>query len=216
MSITIKEIQPKKKELKKYVRLGIDLYRGNRYYVPPLIIDEVNTLLPSKNPAFDFCKAESFIAFRNGRPAGRITAIINSQVNNRSGKKELRFGFMDFIDDEEVSKALFDAAIKWGKEHGMTSIVGPMGFTDMDHEGLLIEGFDEMGTMATIYNYPYYSRHLENLGFKKDIDWVEYRITIPSAIPEKYARISEIVKRKYNLRVLKFTSRKKVKTQEPE
>ena len=96
-----------------------------------------------------------------------------------------------------------------GKEHGMTSIVGPMGFTDMDHEGLLIEGFDEMGTMATIYNYPYYSRHLENLGFKKDIDWVEYRITIPSAIPEKYARISEIVKRKYNLRVLKFTSRKK-------
>ena len=213
MSITIKEIQPKKKELKKYVRLGIDLYRGNRYYVPPLIIDEVNTLLPSKNPAFDFCKAESFIAFRNGRPAGRITAIINSQVNNRSGKKELRFGFMDFIDDEEVSKALFDAAIKWGKEHGMTSIVGPMGFTDMDHEGLLIEGFDEMGTMATIYNYPYYSRHLENLGFKKDIDWVEYRITIPSAIPEKYARISEIVKRKYNLRVLKFTSRKKVRQQ---
>ena len=181
--------------------------------MPPLIIDEVNTLLPSKNPAFDFCKAESFIAFRNGRPAGRITAIINSQVNNRSGKKELRFGFMDFIDDEEVSKALFDAAIKWGKEHGMTSIVGPMGFTDMDHEGLLIEGFDEMGTMATIYNYPYYSRHLENLGFKKDIDWVEYRITIPSAIPEKYARISEIVKRKYNLRVLKFTSRKKVRQQ---
>lgn len=213
MSITIKEIQPKKKELKKYVRLGIDLYRGNRYYVPPLIIDEVNTLLPSKNPAFDFCKAQSFIAFRNGRPAGRITAIINSQVNNRSGKKELRFGFMDFIDDEEVSKALFDAAIKWGKDHGMTSIVGPMGFTDMDHEGLLIEGFDEMGTMATIYNYPYYSRHLENLGFKKDIDWVEYRITIPSAIPEKYARISEIVKRKYNLRVLKFTSRKKVRQQ---
>lgn len=209
--IKIEEIAPTKKDLKKFVKFGIDLYEGNPYYVPPLIRDDVNTLRPAKNPAFDFCEAQSFMAYSGGRPVGRITAIINHRVNDRTGSKDLRFGFLDFIDDANVSKALFDAAIKWGKQRGMTSIVGPMGFTDMDHEGMLVEGFAETGTMATIYNYPYYATHLENLGFKKDADWVEFRMTVPKAIPDKYQRISDIVRKKYNLRTLKYTSRKKLK-----
>ena len=151
------------------------------------------------------------MAFRDGNPVGRITGIINDVVNERSGHKDLRFGFTDFIDDAEVSDALFEAISEWGRAQGMTSIVGPMGFTDMDHEGMLIEGFDELGTMATIYNYPYYPEHMKRMGFEKDTDWVEYRMTVPDSIPEKMARISEIVKKKYGLRVIKYTSRSKIK-----
>ncbi len=211
MSVTIKEITPDKKGLTPFVRFGIDLYKGNDCYVPPLILDEINTLRPDHNPAFDFCRAKSFMAFRDGKPVGRITGIINDVVNERSGHKDLRFGFTDFIDDAEVSDALFEAISEWGRAQGMTSIVGPMGFTDMDHEGMLIEGFDELGTMATIYNYPYYPEHMKRMGFEKDADWVEYRMTVPDSIPEKMARISEIVKKKYGLRVIKYTSRSKIK-----
>lgn len=213
MSVVVKPISPCKRELKKYVQFGIDLYKGNDCFVPPLIFDEVNTLLPEKNPAFDFCKAQSFMAFRDGKPVGRVTGIINDVVNFRTGTRALRFGFADFIDDAEVVDALFNAVEDWGRAQGMTKIVGPMGFSDMDHEGMLIEGFDELGTMATIYNYPYYPRHMERMGYVKDADWLEYRMTIPDAVPDKYMRIAEIVRKKYNLRVLKFTSRKKIKEQ---
>lgn len=213
MSVVVKPISPCKRELKKYVQFGIDLYKGNDCFVPPLIFDEVNTLLPGKNPAFDFCKAQSFMAFRDGKPVGRVTGIINDVVNSRTGTRALRFGFADFIDDAEVVDALFEAVEDWGRAQGMTKIVGPMGFSDMDHEGMLIEGFDELGTMATIYNYPYYPRHMERMGYVKDADWLEYRMTVPDAVPDKYMRIAEIVRKKYNLRVLKFTSRKKIKEQ---
>ena len=198
-------------QLHQYVQFGIDLYKGNDCYVPPLIFDEVGTLSPDVNPAFDFCDAQSFMAFRNGEPVGAITAIINKAYNEKTGEKLMRFGFVNFIDGAEVVDELFEAVEKWGRERGMTSIVGPMGFSDMDHEGMLIEGFDELGTMATIYNYPYYPKHMERMGYAKDVDWVEYRMTVPDAVPEKYARIADIVAKKYGLSVLKYTSRSKIK-----
>lgn len=211
MAVEIREITPTKSNLKKYTKFGIDLYKGNDYYVPPLIMDDVETLSPDKNPAFDYCKAKSWMAYRDGKPVGRITGIINTVVNERTGSRDLRFGFLDFIDDEEVVDALFDALAQWGRSQGLTSMVGPMGFSDMDHEGMLTEGFDELGTMATIYNYPYYPRHMERMGFHKDAEWVEYRMTVPDKIPEKMLRVAEIVKKKYGVRTIKYTSAKKIK-----
>ena len=211
MAIEIRPVEPTRSELKKYVKYGIDFYDGNPYYVPPLIMDDVNTLSPDKNPAFEFCEAQSFMAYREGKPVGRITGIINHKVNERTGQKSLRFGFVDFEDDAEVADALFEAASQWGRSKGMESIVGPMGFTDMDHEGMLIEGFEELGTMATIYNHPYYPRHMERMGFTKEADWVEFFVKVPDAVPEKYQRIAEIVQKLNNLKVKKYTSRKKIK-----
>lgn len=211
MAVEIREITPTKSNLKKYTKFGIDLYKDNDYYVPPLIMDDVETLSPDKNPAFDYCKAKSWMAYRDGKPVGRITGIINTVVNERTGSRDLRFGFLDFIDDEEVVDALFDALAQWGRSQGLTSMVGPMGFSDMDHEGMLTEGFDELGTMATIYNYPYYPRHMERMGFHKDAEWVEYRMTVPDKIPEKMLRVDEIVKKKYGVRTIKYTSAKKIK-----
>lgn len=213
MAIDIIQIPARRSALRRFVNFGIDLYRDNECFVPPLVSDELNTLLPQKNPAFEFCEAQCFMAYRNGKPAGRIAAIINHRVNSRTGSNDLRFGFVDFTDDDEVVDALFEAAARWGRERGMNSMVGPMGFTDMDHEGMLIEGFDEAGTMATIYNYPYYVRQMERMGFVKDADWLEFRMTIPSAVPEKYDRIAKIASAKYNLRTVKFKSRKKLKKQ---
>lgn len=198
-------------QLHQYVQFGIDLYKGNTCYVPPLIMDEVGTLSPDVNPAFDFCDAQSFMAFRDGEPVGAITAIINKAYNEKTGEKLMRFGFVNFIDDKEVVDELFAAVEDWGRKRGMTDIVGPMGFSDMDHEGMLIEGFDELGTMATIYNYPYYPEHMDRMGYTKDVDWVEFRMTVPDAIPEKYARIADIVAKKYGLSVRKYTSRSKIK-----
>lgn len=213
MSVEIRAIEPTKKQLRKFTRFGIDLYEGNPYYVPALISDDVNTLSPDVNPAFDFCRAQCFMAYRDGKPVGRIAGIINTSVNDRTGEKTLRFGFVDFIDDPEVSDALFEACADWGRKQGMTSMLGPMGFTDMDHEGMLVEGFEELGTMATIYNYPYYPAHMERMGFKPEAEWVEMAIKVPDAIPEKYARVAEIVKTRNNLKVKKYTSRKKIKAE---
>ena len=211
MSVVVKPIKATKSEIKKYVQFGIDLYKGNDCFVPPIVFDEIDTLLPEKNPAFDFCRAQSFMAYRDGKPVGRITAIINDVVNQRTGEKTMRFGWVDFIDDNKVVDALFKAAEEWGRNQGMTTIVGPLGFTDMDHEGMLVEGYDEMGTMATIYNYPYYPTHMERMGYAKEAGWVEFRIAIPEAVPDKYQRIADIVRKKFNLHTVKFTSRKKLK-----
>ena len=213
MSVEIKALTPTARERREYVKFGIDLYADSPYHVPALRMDELQALNPKKNPAFEFCKAQAFMAYRDGKPAGRILAIVNEVANERSGRKQARFGFVDFTDDAEVVDALFGAAEDWARQQGMTEIIGPMGFTDMDHEGMLVEGFEEMGTMATIYNYPYYMDHMVRRGYVKDADWVEFRIAIPDSIPDKYQRISDIVKRKYNLKVVKFTSRKKLKDQ---
>lgn len=202
--LTVKPISPTKKELRKFVDFGVDLYKGNDCYVPPLRLDDVNNLLPSVNPAFDFCEAQSFMAYRGSRAVGRVTGIINHAVNERTGSNDLRFANLEFVDDPEVADALFSAVEDWGRQKGMTSIVGPMGFTDLDHEGMLVEGFDELGTMATIYNFPYYPAHMERMGFKKDVDWVEFQMTVPPDVPDKYRRIADIVTRKYGLRTLHY------------
>lgn len=209
--VEIRPLKPKKNELGRYVKFGIDLYKGNGYYVPPLVFDEINTFLPKKNPAFDFCDSQCFMAFRDNKPVGRITAIINRAVNEKTVQKCVRFGFVDFIDDAEVVDALFKAVEEWGAQRGMTEIVGPLGFSDMDPEGMLIEGFDEMGTMATIYNYPYYRNHMERMGFEKDTDWIEFRMKVPEGVPDKYHRIADIVRRKFDLHVVDIKSRKWVK-----
>lgn len=207
----IREIAPTRSNLRKFTQFQIDLYKNNPYYVPPLVSDDVNTLDPRHNPAFDFCESAYFMAYKDGRPAGRIAVIINRQVNEKEGKKNARFGFVDFVDDREVSAALFKAAEEWARSKGMEALVGPLGFTDLDHEGMLVEGFEELSTMATIYNYPYYPEHLEALGYTQSNEWLEFVMDVPDAIPDKYNRIAEIVKKKFGLRVLKFTSRKKIK-----
>jgi len=209
--ILIKPVIPLKKFLKPYVKFGIELYKGNPCFVPPLILDEINTLLPQENPAFDFCRAQSFMAYRDGKPVGRITGIINDAYNRKVNRKILRFGFVDFINDDSVVDALFQAVATWGKKHGMTEIVGPMGFSDMDREGMLIEGFDEMGTMATIYNFPYYKDQMVRMGFVKEADWIEFRMTVPDSVPEKYQRIADIVARRFGLRRFESKSRKVLK-----
>ncbi|MGM9853452.1 MAG: N-acetyltransferase [Muribaculaceae bacterium] len=210
-NIEIRPVAPVKSELRKYVQFGIDLYAGNDCFVPPLVFDEINTFMPDKNPAFEYCRSQSFMAYRDGVPVGRITAIVNTAANKKFGKKDVRFGWVDFIDDKDVVNALFKAVEVWGRRQGMTRIVGPMGFSDMDPEGMLIEGFNEMGTMATIYNYAYYKDHMERLGFKKEADWVEYRMTVPDKVPDKYMRVADIVRRRFELETPVYTSRKKLK-----
>lgn len=212
-NIEIRPIAPVRSELRRYVKFGINLYAGNNCYVPPLVLDEINTFMPDKNPAFEYCRAQSFMAYRDGKPVGRVTAIINMAANKKFGKKDVRFGWIDFIDDNDVVDALLNAVEEWGRDRGMTRIVGPMGFSDMDPEGMLIEGFDEMGTMATIYNHPYYKDHMVRLGFEKETDWVEYRMTIPDKIPDKYMRVADIVRRRFELETPELKSRKALKEQ---
>lgn len=209
--IEIKKIEPTKGNLKRFTEFQIDLYDGNPWFVPPLVSDDVATLDPKENPAFDFCESAYFMAYRDGKPVGRIAGIINRQVNEKSHSRTARFGFVDFIDDHEVSAALFKAAEDWARSKGMEKIIGPLGFTDLDHEGMLVEGFEELSTMATIYNYPYYPEHMERLGYKNESDWLEFQMEVPDAIPDKYNRIAEIVKKKFGLRVLKYSSRKRIK-----
>ena len=209
MSVEIKEVKTKK-ELRKFVKFNLELYKNNPFHVPNLIDEEIMTLSKDKNPAFETCEAVYFLAYKNNKIVGRIAGIIVHESNRIWNQKNARFGFVDFIDDNEVVNALFDAVSAWAKEKGMAALHGPLGFTDMDHEGMLIEGFDQLGTMATIYNYPYYPQHMERMGFLKDQDWNEYKIYIPDGIPEKHMRIGEIVKQKYGLKVLKFKKRKEI------
>ena len=209
MAITIKKVTTKR-DLKHFIRFNYELYKGNAYSVPDLYDDMLNTFNRKKNAAFEFCEADYFLAYKDGKLAGRVAAIINHRANQAWGKKDVRFGWIDFTDDAEVSEALIRTVEQWGKERGMTDIVGPLGFTDMDAEGMLIEGFDQLGTMATIYNYPYYPQHMERMGFVKDADWVEFKIYIPDGIPDKHKRIADIIQRKYNLQIKKYTSAKKI------
>ena len=210
MAIEIKKVASKA-DLKKFIRFNYEFYKDNPYAVPDLYEDMLATLDPKKNPAFEFCEADYFFAYKDGKLVGRVAAIINHRANETWKKDEVRFGWIDFIDDEEVSKALINAVEQWGKERGMKYIQGPLGFTDQDPEGMLIEGFDQLGTMATIYNHPYYPEHMAKMGFEKDADWVEYKIYIPDAIPEKHKRISDIIQRKFNLKIVKLTSKKELK-----
>ena len=155
MAVVIKTVETRK-ELKTFVRFANKLYKGNKYYVPSMPFDELNTLDHNKNAAFEFCEAEYYLAYKDGMLVGRVAAIINHKANESWKVNQVRFGWIDFIDDMEVSGALLDAVKAFGKAHGMTQIVGPLGFTDFDPEGMLVEGFDRLSTMALIYNHPYY------------------------------------------------------------
>lgn len=206
MSVQIKTVSTKA-ELKTFVRFGNKLYKGNKFYVPSLIIDDMNTLDSNTNAAFEFCQTEYYLAYKDGKVVGRVAAIINNKANEAWKVKQVRFGWIDFIDDMEVSGALLDAVIAFGKKHGMNQIVGPLGFTDFDREGMLVEGFDRVTTMATIYNYPYYPEHMKKHGYVKETGWLEYRITIPETVPDRHETLSEIVAQRYNLKVRKLTRR---------
>lgn len=210
MSVEIKKVTTKS-ELKRFIRFNYEFYKDNPYSVPDLYDDMLNTFSPKKNAAFEFCEADYFLALRDGKIVGRVAAIINRRANETWNRKTVRFGWIDFIDDMEVSTALIDTVKQWGKERGMTEIEGPLGFTDMDAEGMLVEGFDQLSTMATIYNYPYYPQHMEHLGLSKSADWVEMKIYVPDAIPEKHRRISDIIAKRYNLHIRKLKSKKEVR-----
>ena len=209
MAITIKKVETSK-ELKQFIRFNYEMYKDNPYSVPDLYDDMLNTFSRKKNAAFEFCEADYFLAYKDGKLVGRVAAIMNNRANETWNKKEVRFGWIDFIDDAEVSDALLKTVEAWGKERGATEIVGPLGFTDFDAEGMLVEGFDQLSTMSTIYNYPYYPEHMVKHGYEKDADWVEFKIYIPDAIPDKHKRISEIIMRKYGLKIVKCTSTKDI------
>lgn len=206
MAINIKTVSTRK-ELKTFVRFANRLYKGSKYYVPSMPLDDLNTLDKSVNGAFEFCEAEYFLAYKDEKLVGRVAAIINNKANEAWNVNQVRFGWFDFIDDIEVSKALLDAVIQFGKEHGKTQIVGPLGFTDFDPEGMLVEGFDRISTMALIYNHPYYPEHMKQLGYQKETGWVEYRLTLPDEVPERHAQVADFVMKRYGLKIVKKTKR---------
>jgi len=194
--------------LEEFIQFYYDLYRGCPYAVPFPYFDEKATLTPSKNPSFECCETAYFLARKDGAVVGRIAAIINHRANERWNRQQVRFGWFDFIDDLEVSTALLNAAKQWGQRKGMTEIAGPLGFIDTDREGMLVEGFEQLTTPYINYNYPYYPRHIEQMGgFVKDNDYVELRVRVPEVVPEKFAKITQMVQRRYGLRVHKFTRR---------
>jgi hypothetical protein len=209
MSIQLKEVTTKS-DLKKFICFPFELYKGNKYWVPPLIFDEFKTLSKEKNPAFDFCEAKYWLAYNNNKIVGRIAGIINNSYNERWNQKAARFGWIDFIDDAEVFKSLMNELEKWAKEKGMEKIHGPLGFTDFDGEGMLIEGFDELSTFGSIYNYPYYPKYMENNGYVKDVDWIEYSVNVGSTLKEKIARIADEVAKRNNLHLLKVKKAKEM------
>ena len=206
MAITIKTVTTRK-ELKTFVRYANKLYKGNPYYVPSMPFDDMNTLSKDVNGAFEFCEAEYFLAYKEEKLVGRVAAIVNHKANKAWDVNQVRFGWFDFIDDIEVSKALLDAVISFGKSHGVNQIVGPLGFTDFDPEGMLVEGFDRLSTMALIYNHPYYPEHMKQLGYGKETGWVEYRLTLPDEVPERHLKVAEYVTERYGLRLVKKTKK---------
>ena len=202
-----------KKELKQFVQFYYDLYRGNENAVPFLYFDEIATLSRDKNPSFDYCEADYFLALDDkGKVVGRVAAIINRRANERWNTSQVRFGWFDFIDDPEVSSALLKTVEDWGRERGMTEIIGPMGFIDTDREGMLVEGYDELACMYINYNYPYYPEHIKRMGgFEKSNDWVEVKVKVPEVVPDKFAKVTKMVQKRYNLKVHKFTRRELMK-----
>ena len=211
MSVTVTRVQ-NKRAFKEFLHFPLTLYKDMPAFVPPLLMDDADTLDPKKNPAYEFCDAAMYLAYKDGKLAGRVAAIVNRKANAAWNHDEVRFGWFDFIDDREVSKALLDAVEAFGKERGMNTILGPLGFTDFDPEGMLVEGFEYLSSMALHHNWPYYKDHMEALGYAKDVDWLEYRIYIGDTIPDKYIRVAKIVEERYGLKLRKITKREVRKT----
>ena len=206
MSVTIKTVETKA-DLKTFVKFPLELYKGCPYYVPNIYVDEMSALDTKKNPMSKYSKSAKFLAYKDGKVVGRVAAIINEIANRDWNHQEVRFGWIDFIDDKEVSKALIEAVIAFGKQHGMTQISGPLGFTDFDNEGCVVEGFDDISSFMLKYNYPYYGEHFEALGMAKVNDWLEYRIFVPEQLPEKVTRAAGLVATRYQLHVRKITKK---------
>ena len=204
MSIEIRPVR-NRRELRKFVLFPEKLYKNNPYYVPPLVFDQMDTLDQEKGAAQEFCDSELYLAYKDGELAGRVAAIVNHKANEQWNHKEVRFGWYDFIEDPEVAKALMDKVEEFGRKHQMESVVGPLGFTDFDPEGMLVEGFDRVSTMALIYNFPYYNDYLEQMGFGKDTDWIEYRVTVPTVMPERWPRLEKIIKERANVHLRPLT-----------
>lgn len=211
--VSIKSVSGRR-DLRSFIRFNYHLYKGNPYAVPDFLEDMLDTFNRRKNAAFEFCEAELFLAYRQGKIVGRVAAIINHKANKTWKNRNVRFGYIDFIDDIEVVEALLTTVEQWGRERGMNKIVGPLGFTDMDPEGMLIDGFDQLSTMSTIYNYPYYPKLVEQLGYVKEIDWVERKVTVPTqqeqADSAKYMRVAQLSKTRYNLHMRRFRNAKEI------
>lgn len=207
MSVEIREVLSKK-DLKKWVDFPNKLYKKVDAYVPFLMMDEMATFTPKTNPAYEFCETKLYLAYKDNRIVGRIAGLINNSANSKWNTKTIRFTRFDFIDDYEVSKALFEKVVAWGKERGLNSIMGPIGFTDMDHEGMLVEGFEEFNMSITFYNHPYYIKHMEKLKLKKDIDWVEYRLTVPSQVDERLQKMSDYLIKRNGYELVMYKDRK--------
>jgi GNAT superfamily N-acetyltransferase len=208
MSVIIKEVVTNS-DLKKFIDFPYSLYKNNPFFVPALSFDEKATL-GKKNPALDYCKSKYWLAYKNNKVVGRVAAILNKSFIEKWENKYLRFGWIDFEEDQEIVNALLNEVENWAKELGMIAVHGPMGFTDLDHEGMLVEGFEELGTLAAIYNYPYYPILLEKAGYKKDVDWVEYKITLPKTVPPKLEQLASIVKRRNNLSLVQAKKAKDI------
>jgi GNAT superfamily N-acetyltransferase len=213
MDVVIREVNTPA-DRKQFVNLPFELYRGNTCWVPPMKADEIKSIDPEGNPAYGFCEANFWLAYLDNRCVGRIGAIINSKHNEKTGKPAGRISRPEFIDDVAVSLALFETAESWLREKGMLLAEGPLGFTNLDTQGLLIEGFDHLQSVASVYHLPYYKDHFDRLGYAKEIDWVEFRLTIEE-IPEKAGRLAEMIQKRYQLKVLSFTKKKDLKPHAP-
>ena len=203
-NVCIKSVSTRK-DLEEFIKFPITLYSGNGQFVPEMANDVRDSFNPDKNHGLSFTEVQAYIAERDGKVVGRIAGIINSRANKKWNSSVVRFGYIDFIDDLEVSKALLDTVVEWGRERGMTEIQGPLGITDFDKEGMLVEDFDRMGSMIDIYNYPYYPKHMEAHGYSKITDWVQIRVEIPSEVPQRYARVAKLSSEMYGLKVRKVT-----------
>jgi len=216
-NIIIKQVTTKS-DLKKFVKFPMNIYKDNKYYVPPLIRDEMEMFSPKKNPAYEVAESKEFLALKVGKIVGRISAILHHTANKKYNEKNLRFGWFDCINDYNVAKKLFDKVEEWGREKGMKTLTGPHGFTDLDQEGMLIKGFEELATIAVYYNYPYYKDLVEKYGFTKDVDYVEYKTKIPdeSEIPKKLIKTADWVQKRYNYKLLKLKDKSTIKKRSKE
>lgn len=210
MSVEVREISDKK-GIKNFIKFQWELYQGVPQFVPPMMEFEMSTFSKDKNPAFKHSQGRFWMAYKNGKPVGRIAGIIHGEESKST--KHIRFGWIDFIDDKEVSKALIETVQNWGKEQGLKKIHGPLGFTDLDFEGMLIEGYNQIATQATLYNYPYYPEHLKQLGFEPTVDWTEARIKIPlddRAYLDGMSRKADLLAKRYNMKIKEFKSGKEI------
>ena len=213
MKVTIREVNTRR-EMKRFVEFPNRLYKGNPYYVPQLVTGEMNTLSRTKNPAFEFCQIRYWMAFdERNRLVGRIAGIINPIYNEKTATKYMRFGWLDFIEDEDVLKALVQTVEQWAREQQAECLHGPLGMTDFDVSGTLIEGFEEIPTVYGKYNFPYYGPMMEKLGFEKEVDWLEFNVKVPPVLPEKYVKMAEIIKQRHKLQSIRFKTKKELLSQ---